>query len=75
MLRQFSIRSVGVNRERIEEFYIGAHIRFYDEYMHTSGSGRIYAFAQEGFKPLCWFYDDTNGELKCVHLGWCVLDE
>lgn len=75
MLREFNIRGVAVGQQKLEEFEVGKHITFHDEYTGKTGSGIIYSFAMDGYKPLCWYYDDMTKNLKCVHLGWCTVDD
>lgn len=71
MERTFNIRGVAVGQKQIEEFVVGNRITFYDEYTNKSGSGIIYSFAMDGYKPLCWYTDDLDDKLHCVHLCWC----
>lgn len=73
MLREFNLRGIPVDCKEIEEFKVGSSISFYDEYTNEKGEGTIVSFAMDGCKPLAWYNSSSNGELHCVHLGWCKL--
>jgi len=72
--RHFDVH-VGVGCKAIAEFKIGSHISYNDRYENSSGSGKIFAFAQQGYEPTAWIYEDTTQDVKCVMLGWCTLKE
>ncbi len=73
-LREFDLSKVNIYGNKVEEFEIGSHITFHNEYTGERGSGTIFGFALSNYTPTVWYTDDSTKDIKCTCLGWCRVD-